>query len=148
MPNLFRLLDESAMRDLEVNAIAIREYIPMATLFYAFYGKMPVNPEIRFFSRDRNIECWHWYWVQDAIKKSSAPVFGLDGREIGEEEWSSILTKAQEEQEKNVPMEEARRVAARFDGYWSMDFCLSKSGQWVFIDMAEGQKSWHPEHEL
>ena len=153
MPNLFRLLDESAMRDLEVNAIAIREYIPMATLFYAFYGKMPVNPEIRFFARDGKIECQHWYWIPDAIKKSGAPVFDLAGSQITESEWTHRLDFARQSMgtdEKELLKIEllntmATVIAAQFEGYWSIDFCLSKTEGWVLIDMAEGDKSWHPD---
>jgi hypothetical protein len=145
--NLFRLLDESAMADLPVDAIAIREYIPMLTLFYAFHGQMPVNPEIRFFARDGRIECWHWYWIPDAIKKSGAPVFDAVGRELNEDEWFEVLSAFVHEDlhENNRPTEAAKTVAAQFEGYWSIDFCLSESGEWVLIDMAEGEKSWHPE---
>jgi len=157
LPNLSRLLDESAMNDLPVNAMVIREYIPMFTLFYAFHGRMPVNPEIRFFARDGKIECWHWYWIPEAIKKSGVPVLDKDGLAIGEERWKFILEHNQEScgfgsnysgtchRNRELLFDMVWKVAPQFDGYWSIDFCLSASGEWVLIDMAEGEKSWHPE---
>ncbi len=152
LPNLTRLIDGTCMADLPIDAIAIREYIPMKTLFCAFYGKMPVNPEIRLFARDGRIECRHWYWIPDAIKKSGAPVIDIMGREMTEDAWRFHLTQAQFVCETDDPgidilTDEASRVASRFEGYWSMDFCLSARGDWVLIDMAEGERSWHPEHK-
>jgi hypothetical protein len=47
---------------LPFEALVFREYIPMKNLFTAFYGEMPVNPEIRFFVKDGEVKCWHWYW--------------------------------------------------------------------------------------
>ena len=29
-------------------------------------------------------------------------------------------------------------------GYWSVDYWKAKDGRWILIDMAEGEKSWHP----
>lgn len=34
------------------------------------------------------------------------------------------------------------------EGYWSVDFAKGQDGTWYFIDMAEGDQSWHPRHEL
>jgi len=39
----------------------------------------------------------------------------------------------------------AKMVAEQFKGYWSIDFCKAKDGRWILIDMATGQKSWHPD---
>lgn len=149
LPNLAMLIDETCMVDLPIDAIAIREYIPMATLFYAFHGRMPVNPEIRFFTRAGRIECFHWYWIPDAIKKSGAPVLDKMANEICESEWRSILINAQRSPGIG-PNHECKiwEVAPLFPDYWSIDFCLSSSGEWVLIDMAEGEKSWHPECEF
>ncbi|HPA47814.1 MAG TPA: hypothetical protein PK395_18770 [bacterium] len=149
LPNFARLIDKVCMVELPIDAIAIREYIPMATLFYAFHGKMPINPEIRFFVRDGRVECWHWYWIPEAIKKSGAPVLDKMANEIYESEWRSILINAQ--QSPGIGPNHVCKiweVAPLFQGYWSIDFCLSVSGEWVLIDMAEGEKSWHPECEF
>ena len=39
----------------------------------------------------------------------------------------------------------AAKVAKQMEGYWSVDFCLSKTNEWILIDMATGNRSWHPD---
>jgi len=119
---------------LPCQALVFREYIPMKCLFTAFHSKMPVNPEIRFFVRDGKVLCWHWYWIQEAIKFPSI------------ENWKEIIQK----EKKNISKEEilyltttAKKIAQLFEGYWSIDFCKSKQGDWILIDMALGKASWH-----
>jgi len=119
-------------------AIAIREYIPMKNLFTAFYGEMPVNPEIRFFIKDGKVLCWHWYWVEEAINNPSVS------------NWKEIIEKTKKDISGNEILKlnnYARKIAEVFkdDGFWSVDFCQSKNGEWILIDMGEGEKSWHPE---
>ena len=43
--------------------------------------------------------------------------------------------------------EYATKVSEVLDGYWSVDFAEVKGGglNWRLIDMAEGEKSWHPD---
>lgn len=122
---------------LPFNSLVFREYIPMMNLFNAFRGKMPVNPEIRYFIRDGEVICWHWYWIKDAIQKPSCP------------EWGRILNRCIEQTTGNEILwleADARKVARAFaEGYWSVDFCRAKDGRWVLIDMAQGKDSWHPE---
>ena len=35
------------------------------------------------------------------------------------------------------------KVAAHFEGYWSLDW-LRHQSRWYAIDMADGDRSWHP----
>ncbi|MBW2093252.1 MAG: ATP-grasp domain-containing protein [Deltaproteobacteria bacterium] len=133
---VFNLVEASMMADLPINAFAVREYIPMATLFTAFRGNMPVNPEIRFFVRDGKAECQHWYWAEDAIHAPSAP----DWRERMALQQIACKRPDTTWQLRNY----AEWVAAKFEGYWSVDFCRAADGHWILIDLAEGKKSWHP----
>ena len=108
----------------------------MKNLFTAFYGEMPVNPEIRFFIRDKKILCWHWYWIEDAIKNPSI------------NNWKDVMNKAKEEELNPDTLKaltnEVNLIAQWFDGYWSIDFCKGKDEIWYLIDMARGERSWHP----
>lgn len=121
---------------LDFHALIFREYIPMDNLFTAFYGKMPVNPEIRFFIRDRETLCWHWYWCYDAIEEPSISnwkeVMDKTKKEMRLEEWDFLFKKT-------------KMVAKVMEGYWSIDFCRGKNGVWYLIDLAEAEKSWHEE---
>jgi hypothetical protein len=108
----------------------------MKNLFTAFYGEMPVNPEIRFFVENGEVLCWHWYWIMKAIKEPSVS------------NWKEILEK----EKKSVSMNDilwltndAKKVAKVLDGYWSVDFCKAKNDKWHLIDCARGELSWHPE---
>lgn len=123
---------------LDFKALAFRKYIPMKELFTAFFGNMPVNPEIRFFIRDGKIQCWHWYWIEDAIENPSV------------KNWEEVLEK-----EKKATMgkeirrlkEYVQKIIKKFpEGYWSIDFCKSKEGEWILIDMATGKRSWKPKN--
>lgn len=140
LPNLSGIIEFSLMADimgLAIDAIVVREYIPMKTLFTAFWGDMPVNPEIRFFVNNGKILCWHWYWVEEAIENPS------------DNEWKIKLENAKKEV-LNYELEQLKRyaetVAKCLDGYWSIDFCKAEDGRWILIDLAEGLKSWHPEN--
>lgn len=136
--NLMGVVEFNMMADilgLDWHAIVVREYIPMKNLFTAFYGEMPVNPEIRFFIRDGKILCWHWYWTEDAMQNVSDKFW----REKLESEKKSTGVS-----EIELLSDYAMKVAEVFpEGYWSVDFCKAKDGRWILIDMAEGQKSWH-----
>lgn len=125
---------------LPCEALVFREYIPMASQFTAFWGKLPISPERRYFIRDGKIECHHPYWFEGAIEKSGFPplTFG----------WKKILEEMNKEPDEEVDLLTmySDLVARVLDGYWSVDFCKARDGRWILIDLAEGEKSWHPEH--
>jgi hypothetical protein len=140
--NLRRIVEFSFMADilgLSIQAIVVRQYIPMVNLFTAFYGDLPINPEIRCFIEAGLVRCWHWYWIKEAIAESKPPSV---------KNWERILAMTQRTL-RTTDLEEvlvgAKKVADRFtdDGYWSVDFCKSQAGPWILIDMAEGERSWH-----
>ena len=123
---------------LSFTAIIIRQYIPMASGFKAFYGDMPVNPERRYFIKDGNVLCHHFYWIPEAIEQSY--------KKPSIEKWREISDQLNYEgkEEIKVLSNYVSLVAEVMDGYWSVDFCKGKDGRWYLIDMATGERSWHP----
>lgn len=130
---------------LPIRAIVFRKFIPMKNMFTAFHGEMPVNPEIRFFVKDGEVKCYHWYWVEDAIENGTRE----DKLPF---DWKDRIKNAKRDYLSGNDLiwltNDARKVAKQFDGYWSVDFCLSKENRWILIDMALGELSWHPECEV
>jgi len=123
-----------------VNAFVIRQYIPMRNLFTAFWGKMPVNPEIRFFIKDGAVLCWHWYWIENALEGSNPSL----------PNWREVMAQIKKECYSEITgqlTQYAEVVAKKFkdEGTWSVDFCQAKTGIWYLIDMALAEESWHPE---
>ena len=140
--NLYGVLEFNPCRDfigLTARAFIVREYIPMAEVLKAFHD-MPVNPERRYFVNDGKVLCHHAYWIEDAIekghRKSPLPA-----------NWKEILSEANRETPDEVMLltKYAAMIANELDGFWSVDFCKAADGTWYFIDMAIGQRSWHPE---
>jgi len=141
--NLSELVVESQMADLiglPLNAVIIREFIPMDSKFTAFFGEMPVNPERRYFIRDRKVLCHHPYWVKEAIQKGTSKQLP--------ENWENIVDEINTEgtEEIKVLTGYSEKVAGVLDGFWSVDFCRVKDGRWILIDCADGDRSWHPDH--
>ena len=124
---------------LDFRALIFREFIPMDSRFTAFYGKMPVNPERRYYIKDGKIQCHHAYWIEEAIEK------GTDKKELPKN-WKDIAKEINKETPEEVKLlsNYVKQVAKVFPkGYWSVDFCKAKDGRWILIDMAVGEHSWH-----
>ena len=143
--HIINLFEDSFLADmlgLPLRAIVFRKFIPMKNLFYAFRGEMPVNPEIRFFVKDGEVLCYHWYWVEDAIEQGTT-------KDKLPFDWKNKIENAKRDYLSGNDLlwltNDARKIAKQFEGYWSIDFCLSRDNRWILIDMAEGEKSWHPE---
>lgn len=138
--HLFELIETSICADMfgiDVASFVVREYIPMKNLFTAFHGDMPVNPEVRFFVNNGEVLCWHWYWIEEAIHNPSI------------DNWKEVLNREKESISGNELLwleKDAKKVAEALegDGFWSVDFCKAKDGRFILIDLAEGEKSWHP----
>jgi len=120
---------------LQCRALVFREFIKMASAFTAFWGKMPVNPERRYFIKDGGILCHHHYWIEDAIRNPSI------------ENWKPVLKKLNTETPEEVSLltSHAEKVGKVLKGYWSVDFCKGANGVWYLIDLAKGDISWHEE---
>jgi len=115
------------------SALVFRQYISLASRFTAFSGKMPVAPERRYFVRDGTVQCHHGYWPADAIWGASVPNWEELLDEMNkitaiDREWLSVCAVA---------------VSTVLRGYWSVDFALATDRQWLLIDCAEGEKSYH-----
>lgn len=139
--HLFEIIAGSRCADilggLPIEAIIVREFIPMKTLFKAFWGEMPVNPEIRVFIKNGKIICHHWYWIEEAIED------GTDEESLPAN-WKEILDDVKYDYANiDYILSIAEQIAKKLAGFWSIDFCLSKDDKWILIDMAEGSKSWH-----
>ncbi|MEE9446224.1 MAG: ATP-grasp domain-containing protein [Cocleimonas sp.] len=122
-------------------AIVIREYIPLDSRFKAFFGHMPVAPEIRFFYKDGKFECYHNYWPKDSIQDNPT-----NDPDEWEKKWEEMDTEIH--QIADEVMKDADKIAAVLDGYWSIDFAKAKDGRWLFIDSAQGDASYHGPHPL
>ncbi len=125
---------------LPIKAIIIRQFIEMDTKFNAFMGEMPINPERRYFVKDGKVLCHHPYWIEEAVEQGTP-------QEMLPLAWITDLREVNTETEDEVRLltAYAKKVAEKFEGYWSIDFCKTKKGHWCLIDMALGTHSWHPE---
>ncbi len=132
--NIYEVFTFGMCADLEATAFTIREYILMDSKYMAFWGKMPVNPERRYFVKDGRVICHHPYWIEDAIEKPSVA------------NWHELSKEMNTETEEEIKLltSYAELVSKTIEGLWSVDFCKAKDGRWILIDMATAQKSWHP----
>lgn len=134
--NLFRLIEANECADvvgLPVNAIVLREFIELDWRFHAFSG-LPIATEVRYFIRNNDVQCWHFYWPEDAIKFVEEDI-----------DWRSELRDmmAEAKTDEHIHMRYAKKIARNVDGYWSVDFARAKNGKWYLIDMAIGEESYH-----
>ena len=140
--HIVRIVNETMCLDMissvPCDSIALREYIPMNGAFKAFWGGLPINSERRYFINEGKVLCRHIYWEEENIGQHPK---GLPSN------WRELLAKINSETDEEVALltDYASKIGGAFDDYWSIDFCKSKSGKWYCIDMAEGNKSWHPE---
>ena len=137
-PNVNNLIVDTVMKDLFPRAIILREFVELDWEFKAFWGELPIAPEVRVMVKDGEVERWFFYWPEDAIRKPS------------KENWRELLAEMRKiaEKEQDQFLGIAERVAKKFDGYWSVDFARTKRGVWILIDMALGEVSWRPEVKI
>ena len=139
--HLFNLIEMTQLVDfmgLLTHAIVLREFLQLDSPFVApHFGNMPVARERRYFIRGGKVLCHHHYWIEDAVRAAS-PVNPT---------WQQELALLNREPKAEVKLltEYAEMVAKVLPEYWSVDFACDAGGTWWLIDMAEGEKSWHPE---
>jgi hypothetical protein len=117
-----------------VRAFAFRKYLYSAYTYKAFMG-MPVSPERRYFIENGKVICHHPYWIDEAIRNPSAK----NWREL------SAAMNTETDEEVKILTRYAEIISRKVDGFWSVDFMQTMGGDWTFIDMATGERSWHPE---
>ncbi len=130
----------------------VRKLIPTNPLFYAFWGKMPITSEFRFFVRGETIEHVQPYW----------PPHALEGHVHDCTEWRDVLAEASRLDGNDLRI---CREIAQFAGrvlaadafvnppqdnggdFWSVDLLQDATGGWWLTDMALGDESfrWDPE---
>ena len=111
----------------------VRELIPTIPLFYAFYGKMPITREFRFFIQAGKVQCYHPYWPAEAFENQP------------DDDWKTHIDTLQaisDDDLKELTLM-ADYVAGYFEGYWSVDFLQASDGKWWLIDVALGSNSYH-----
>lgn len=145
MSHVFTVLEFNYTADLlglPCKALIFREFIELDWEFKAFWGNLPIARERRYFVKDGRVQCHHPYWPEEAIEQG--------GVKNLPENWRQLLKKLNTETEDEVKLltDYSTRVAQAIGGYWSVDFAKSKNGEWVLIDMAVGDESWHPDCEF
>jgi len=136
--HIYNVVEFNFMADvtgLPCEALVLREFIELDWKFKAFWGEMPVARERRYFVRDGKVLCHHPYWIEDAIEKPN------------KENWRELLKELNTETDEEIKLLStyAKKVSSVMDGYWSIDFAHTRDGRWILIDMALGDRSWHPE---
>jgi len=139
--HILQLIEESELASiigLPVGAIVVRRFIPLESAFRAFWGRLPIARERRYFVVDGEVVCHHPYWPVDAIERSS-------GCELPSN-WRSLLADLNRESDDEVELLSgyARSLGERLPGAWSLDFARGRNGTWYFIDAAVAEDSWHP----
>lgn len=137
MKNLYRVVEATLGCDVmgrPVSGLFFREYIPMDSKYTAFWGKMPVNPERRYFVENGKVLCHHPYWIKESIIKPSV------------KNWEKLSDEMNQESKAEIKLltNYAELVGQKVKGFWSIDFCKAEYSGWFFIDMALGENSWHP----
>lgn len=135
--HIFDLLEYSSMQgwmSYVDTGLAFREFIPLMTKFTAFAGDFPINKERRYFIKDRLVQCHHPYWYPKAIEGHTK-----------QKNWNSIVDSLNYENDSEIKFLThcAEQVGSILDGYWSVDFAMSKTGIWYLFDMATGDESFH-----
>lgn len=137
--HLFELCEFNHCADimgLPFRSIVVREYIEMDSKYKASED-MPVNPERRYFIKNSEVVCHHFYWIKEAIRNPSV------------ENWEKLSDEMNNETEQEIEIltKYSEIVANVMKGFWSIDYCKAKDGRWILIDMATGENSWHPEYK-
>ena len=139
--HIFRVIEATALADKETNALVFREYIPMESKFRAFWGKLPISVERRYFIDCGKVLCHHPYWPEDAITQVEWTL-----EEKIKKTWKNLLVEMNQETKEEILTltKYCELVGKEMGGFWSVDFAKSEKGIWYLIDMALGKNSWHP----
>jgi len=145
MPVVDWIMRDCAKKSMQPAAFLVREWIDIESRFTAFDG-LPIGTEFRVFAGPEDVQCVHYYWPEDSIRKPSLP--DSEWQEAREELADVALPSSV-----RVAAQSAARYANKHDALdplevWSVDFARDESGDWWLIDMALGVDSWHPDCEI
>lgn len=139
---------------LNYKAIVVRAFLELDWRFKAFHGNLPISRERRYFVRDGKVLCRHPYWCYSAIQQAHKD----DGKKLLNTylphrlpyKWQEMLADLNTETEDEIKLltSYAEKVAGVISGFWSVDFACSREGTWCLIDMALGEASEHPKHQI
>lgn len=132
---IMQFSEAADMLGLPTNTWVVREFLPLATDFHAFAGRMPINKERRYFFEGTAVVCRHPYWPSRAFEDQNPDC----------PDWQERLARLNHESPEEVAYltEQTERVAKAFDGAWSLDWACTTDGRWYAIDMAEAKTSFH-----
>lgn len=147
-PHLVILLEETMMKDIPFEGLALREFMYLDSPFTVFNG-MPLAKERRVIieANSKNLSCRVYpYWPLRAISSYSGHTQELPP------DWQHRLAKlnAITGMERDILSQYAMILYKElmFDHpNWTFDFVQTKSGQWYFIDAAALEQSWRPDLE-
>jgi len=112
-----------------------REYLELESKFKAFWGKLPIAKERRYFIKDQKIQCYHPYWPVEAIEMADT------------ENYEILLEELNKESEEEIELlsDYTLKVggALNIHNYWSVDFAFGINKIWYLIDIAVGEESFH-----
>jgi len=119
------------------NVWAVRQFLRLPAPFTAF-GGMPVAPEWRFFVRDGQVVCRHFYWPADSIQH-------WRGEPELPANWQAMLEDMQQVRAADAALLQriAERAGAALGGAWSIDLCRDRDGTYWLTDCAEAARSFH-----
>ena len=117
-------------------AFMLRQFLDLRSAFVAFGGH-PIAREWRYFVRDGELACSHFYWPEDALSFYGG---GEPPR------WREALEELRQQEPPADLTDRAEDAGAACDDhpFWSVDFAQDRLGGWWLIDMAVGERSWHP----
>lgn len=150
--HLMRTIEHNEMAGfigLNYSAIVIREFLELDWRFTAFHGKMPVAKERRYFIKKGKVLCHHPYWIKEAIAEAhknegKRGILGYFAYRLPNK-WEKMLEEINTESAEEIRLlsNYCERIAAVVSGYWSVDFACTRKGEWILIDMALGEASYH-----
>jgi len=129
------LVEAAAMADLPANVWAVRKLLTTRTFGVCHrWGGMPVSKEFRFFaSSESGVACWHPYWPIGALVQGGLGHARIDAyQQLCDLDHDDLLKLSLL----------ADRAVQAVGGAWSVDF-MQTTDDWVLIDMARAQDSWH-----
>lgn len=135
--HIFALFEDTILKDINIGAFVIREYLPLVAPFEAF-NHLPIAKERRYFVEDGIIICHHPYWPEEAIE------FYRDTKKP--KNWKEDLRMINYEHPSEIRFLSllAKDFSIHVPGAWSVDFALPQDHDWIMIDAAEAHRSWHP----